>query len=224
MPSRLLKKLPRRGSSHRRDLLARHTYRDMVARRSTCRAKEQDHPALGQTRNAAFGPQGSAHHLRLYLWRHLPSQGQERGARPAPLQHRGNEPAFGRNLLRRRTGSPRRAAARPSRLARLSSACRATQHHAHAIAAQMPRTQPRRECLAVHARQLVIEPHLQILRRHPRSLLRRLEPVRQSTPTHNGYWKERLGSWVNVSENWYNTTLAYFLRERIIGIPNKGFR
>jgi hypothetical protein len=38
-----------------------------------------------------------------------------------------------------------------------------------------PRTQPGREHLAVHARQLALEPRLHRLRRHRRSLLRCLE-------------------------------------------------
>src|SRR6516165_489586 len=49
------------------------------------------------------------------------------------------------------------------------------QHLADAIAAAFARTEQPGEHLAVHAPKLAIEPRLQILRRHRRSLLLRLE-------------------------------------------------
>ena len=47
-------------------------------------------------------------------------------------------------------------------------------------ACQMSRTQPARKHLAVHPRQLALKPHLQILRRHRRPLLPRMEHAHRS--------------------------------------------
>src|SRR5947209_8293261 len=79
----------------------------------------------------------------------------------APLQHRRDEPASRRDRDGGGTGGARRAGPLPGRMA----------HHADPAAAQMPRTQPGRKQLAVHRRQLALQPRLPLLRRHPRSLL-----------------------------------------------------
>src|SRR3974390_504133 len=60
-------------------------------------------------------------------------------------------------------------------MARSEGAEGPAQHLADAIAAAFSRAQQPGEHLAVHAPKLAIEPHLQILRRHRRSLLLRLE-------------------------------------------------
>lgn len=54
------------------------------------------------------------------------------------------------------------AAARSGRVAWIQRTRRARQHHAHAPAATLPRAQSGRKCLAVHARQLALQPHLLI--------------------------------------------------------------
>src|SRR5713226_6697227 len=81
---------------------------------------------------------------------------------------------------------------------------RAPQHNAPAPAAQMPRTQSDRKHLGVHARQLAIQSHLQILRRYRRSLLRFLEQAHRSAMAHHVHRLAQLGSWVLVSEGWYD--------------------
>ena len=50
-----------------------------------------------------------------------------------------------------------------ARMAPIRQAHRAAEHHARPAAAQMPRTQSGRECLAVHPRQLALQPRLPIL-------------------------------------------------------------
>src|SRR6516225_3295171 len=60
-------------------------------------------------------------------------------------------------------------------MARSEGAEGPAQHLADAIAAAFARAEQPGEHLAVHAPKLAIEPHLQILRRHRRSLLLRLE-------------------------------------------------
>lgn len=70
--------------------------------------------------------------------------------------------------------------------------------------AEMPRAQSRRERVAVHARQLAVEPHLRVLRRHRRPLLPRLEQARRSTLAHHVHGPATMGSWVLINARWYN--------------------
>jgi hypothetical protein len=58
--------------------------------------------------------------------------------------------------------------------------------------------------MAVHARQLAVEPSLQILRRHRQPLLRRLEQARRSALENHLHRNARLGVSVLISESWYN--------------------
>jgi len=65
-----------------------HAHRDMVPGRSPRWSKEQDHAALGETRNPAFGTERPTDEIGLHLRRDLPGTRQGRRARPALLQHR----------------------------------------------------------------------------------------------------------------------------------------
>src|SRR6266446_2015606 len=121
-------------------------------------------PTLGQARLATLGTARSTYRLDLYLRRHLPQERQGRRPRPAPLQHRRDEPASGRDRDGGGAGRSRRARPRPGRMAPVRQAHRAAEHHAGPAAGQMPRTQPGRECLAVHPRQLALQPRLPLLR------------------------------------------------------------
>ena len=161
----ILKKLPRRpGRSRAPKGVDPAAIEIWFADEARDRPEEQDHPPLGQARHPAVGAARPAHRLDLHLRRDLPQARQGRRPRPAPLQHRRDEPASGRDRDRGRAGRARRAAARPGRLAHVRPARRAAQHHAHAAAGQMPRTQPGRERLAVHARQLALQPRLPLRR------------------------------------------------------------
>ena len=92
-------------------------HRGLVRRRGPGRPEEQDHPALGPARHPARGAAGSAHRLDLHLRRDLPQTRQGRRPGPAMLQHRGDEPASGRDRDRRDAGRARRAVGRPGRMA-----------------------------------------------------------------------------------------------------------
>src|SRR5262249_9000401 len=70
-------------------------------------------------------------------------------------------------------------------------------------AAKMPRAQSGRKCLAVHARQLALEPSLQILRRSRRPLLQRLEQAGRSALAHYVHWTAPMGARVLIKGNWY---------------------
>src|SRR5271154_7158586 len=69
----------------------------------------------------------------------------------------------------------------------------------------MSRTQSPRKHLAVHARKLALEPDLQILRRHRRSLLRRLEQAHRSALADHVHRNARMGPPVLISESWYKS-------------------
>src|SRR5687767_3395880 len=61
--------------------------------------------------------------------------------------------------------------------------------------------------LAVHARQLALEPHLRVLHRSPRPLLRRLEQAHQSAMDHHVHRPSSLGIPVLISGTRYNNIL-----------------
>jgi hypothetical protein len=62
-----------------------------------------------------------------------------------------------------------------SRVTHFHRTGRSTRHNTDAAPAPLPRTQSGRKRLAVHARQLAVQPHIQILRRYRRPLLLRVE-------------------------------------------------
>ena len=73
-------------------------------------------------------------------------------------------------------------------------------------AAEMPRAQPGRKRLAVHARQLALQPHLQILRRSRRPLLCGMEQARRSALAHHVHRTAPMGARVLINGIWYKTT------------------
>src|ERR1019366_10265536 len=72
----------------------------------------------------------------------------------------------------------------------------------------MPGAEPAGKRLAVHARKLALEPDLQVLRRHRRPLLRRLEQTRRSTLEDHVHRPARLGLQVVIRESWYEGVVA----------------
>jgi len=86
---------------------------------------------------------------------------------------------------------------------------RAAEHRPPAAAAQMSGTQPYRKHLAVHARQLAIQPGVQILRRYCRSLLRGVEQTNRSALAHHVHRHARLraraGKFVRQTRSSINT-------------------
>src|SRR5271165_3319197 len=202
--SRILKKFPDPpGGNRARKGRRSQRHRSVVRRRGARRTEEQDHPALGQAGNAALGPERPAHRLDLHLRRDLPERRQGGRPDPAQVQHRGDAVASGRNRKGHRARTSRRPHARQGRMAYVPSARRARKSHAPAAPSQVSRTQSGRERLGVHARQLALEPHLPELRRHRRSLLRRLEQAQKSTLARHVHRSTRLGAQVLISENWY---------------------
>src|ERR1700689_3753641 len=199
--SRRSKKSPDPPGDHRRR--HRQAARSLVPRRSPHRPKKQDHAAVGRTRHAPFRLEGSAHRLGLYLRRHLSCARQGDGSRPALLQHRGHGIASQGDRTRRATRSPRGAVRGSSRLARHREAESARKHDAGPAAVQITRAQSRRKHLAIHARQLALEPDLEKLRRHRRSLLLQLEQARRTALAHYLNRNARLGSWVRLLRTWY---------------------
>src|SRR5271156_5498457 len=88
------------------------------------------------------------------------------------------------------------------------------------------RAESPRKHLAVHARKLALEPDLQILRRHRRSLLRRLEQAHRSALADHVHRNARMGPPVLISESWYKTVsqtrsfrLTQMIGERFRNMP-----
>src|SRR5215469_12723968 len=179
--SRILKKLPRApgGNCAQEGAGPRHD-RNLVRRRGPHRPEEQDHPPLGQARHPSKRTAGPTHRFHLHLRCSLPEGGQGCSPDHAGLQHRGDELAPRRDRRNRRARCPRHPPGRSSRLALVHPPPRAGQYHHHSAAAEVPRAQPGRERLAVHARQLALQPHLQILLRSRRPLLCGMEQARRS--------------------------------------------
>src|SRR5258705_5293354 len=88
-------------------------------------------------------------------------------------------------------------------MASVSKIAHSRQHHHSRPAAEIPRTQSGRKHLAVYARQLALEPHLQILRRYRRSLLLRLEYAPRPALENHVHRITPVGSWVLINEMWY---------------------
>ena len=85
------------------------------------------------------------------------------------------------------------AAGRSGGMAHVQAACRAGQRHDRPAAGQMPRIEPYRERLPVHAQQLALEPCVRVLQGHHRSLLQRLEPPCRPTLARNVHRTTQLG-------------------------------
>src|SRR5262249_56718358 len=67
-----------------------------------------------------------------------------------------------------------------------------------------------RERLAVHARQLALQPHLQILRRSSRPLLCGMEQARRSALAHHVQRTAPMGPRVLINGIWYKRPAAFF--------------
>ena len=80
------------------------------------------------------------------------------------------------------------------------------QHHAPAVAAALPGTQSNRKHLAVHARQLALEPHLRPLRQHLDAMLRSLEQARGSPRNHHIHRNATMAEPVVISAGWYDVS------------------
>src|SRR6202011_1536209 len=100
-------------------------------------------------------------------------------------------------------------------MACLEEAFHPRQHHALAVAAEIARAQSGREHLAIHARQLALEPRLQILRRHPRPLLLRLEQAHRHALEDHVHRDQRLGLPVMIIKTWYYTAPLDIPMDRI---------
>ena len=109
----------------------------------------------------------------------------------------------GRDQRPGRARPSRDPAARPSLVAHLPGPRDAARHHPPAAAGQGPGAQSGREPLAVPARQPPLQPHLQGLHGHRRSLLRRLEHHCRPALAHHVHRPQRLGPGVLISAGWY---------------------
>src|SRR5271154_5679347 len=207
--SRILKKLFRApGRDRAREGRRAQRHRGLVRRRGARRPEEQGHPALGPARHASKRSQRSANRLGLYLRRDLSQGRQRRGPGHATLQHGGDEPPSRRNRHPDRAGSARRAVGRSGRLASVGQAHCAIQHHADPVPGKVSGAEPAGKHLAILARQLAVKSDLQIIRRHRRPLLRRLEQAHQPALADHVDRPSGLGLSILFPESWYKRDLT----------------
>ena len=114
----------------------------------------------------------------------------------------GHEPAFAGNSGHCLAWCPCHRDRRSGRMALLKGPGHSTLHPLAAPASKITGTQSGREHLAVHAEQLALKQDLQILQRHRRPLLLRLEPAYQPALEDHVYWTPSLGSWALGSKHW----------------------
>src|SRR3954452_25166679 len=88
-------------------------------------------------------------------------------------------------------------------MAPLGSGRGAGEHHAAAAAAEVPRAQRHGERLAVHPRQLALQPRVPDLRGHRRPLLQRLETAHRPALAHHVHRTAGMGAWVLINRTWY---------------------
>src|SRR5713226_3671026 len=124
----------------------------------------------------------------------MPCTRNRRGPRSANMQYRSHAASSRRNRNKSRPRRSRHSTPRSSRMAWLQSPRGSAQHLALAADAALARAQQPRKHLAVHASELVVEPHLQILRRHRRSLLLQLEHAHRSALENHVHCSPRLGN------------------------------
>ena len=158
---------------------------------------------MGETRNQALCAARPEDGVGLYFRSHLSCRRKRCRTRPALLQQRGHGPASRGNLACGRARSTCARSSRSGRMACFQEAASARQHYSRSIAAKVTRVEPGRKYLVVHARQLALEPGLQILRRHPRSLLLRLEQAHRYALEDNVHRNKRMGLSGVISETWY---------------------
>ena len=107
------------------------------------------------------------------------------------------------NLGDGRTWSPRHPDPGSGRMAYDRQDGHTRQHNPSAFTAESPGVEPRREHLAVHARQLALKQGLPILRPDHRPLLRRMEQAHRSALENNVHRITEMGKWVLNHADWY---------------------
>src|ERR1700726_4984561 len=174
-PWRRSKKLshPRGGGSL--ETCARHTNRGVVPGRDESRAEEQAHLSLGQKRLTPPCHPRSTYRIDLLVRCGLPRARDRRRPRAAGLQQRSHAAPSRRDRNQSDRGRTRDRPPRSGWLAWQPNLEGPGQHLTVATAAARTRTQWSGKYLAVHAAKLALQPRLQILRRHRRSLLLRME-------------------------------------------------
>ena len=136
-------------------------HRDLVCRRSPHRPEEQDHAPMGQAWQPAIRATRSTHGVDLHFWCGL-SAGWQSGAGlvPALLQYPRDEPASCGDFCPGGPWQTRGADDGSSRLAHVGPTDHARQYHHPPAATEMSRAQPGRERLAVHEKQLALQPRV----------------------------------------------------------------
>ena len=156
-------------------------------------SEEQAHLPLGHKRLASPRHPRSTHAIDLSVRCGLSRARNRRRPRAAGLQYRSHAASSQRDRYQGHAWRTRHSDPRSSWMARRQRPQGSKQHLAPAAAATLTRTQPARKHLAIHAAELAVEPHLQILRRHRRPLLLRLEHAHRPALENHVHRPPRLG-------------------------------
>ena len=78
------------------------------------------------------------------------------------------------------------------------------------LPARAPELNPVENIWQFSARQLVVEPRVRLLRRHRRSLLRRVEPPHRPALDHHVHRPPGLGQCMMISAGWYKILIAAY--------------
>src|SRR6516165_2645167 len=194
MPWKRSKKLSQPCGADPREACAWHTDRGVVPGRDAGRPEEQAHLSLGQEGLPSPRHARSTDRIDLLVRCGLPRTRDWRRPRAAGLQQRSHAAPSRRDRNQGHLGCPRDRPARSSRLAWHENAEGPKQHVVDATAAARTRTQRPRKHLAVHATELAFQPGFQILRRHRRPLLLRLEHAYRSALENHVRRTPRLGN------------------------------
>src|SRR6516162_674833 len=194
MPWKRSKKLSQPCGADPREACAWHTDRGVVPGRDAGRPEEQAHLSLGQEGLPSPRHARSTDRIDLLVRCGLPRTRDWPRPRAAGLQQRSHAAPSRRDRNQGHLGCPRDRPARSSRLAWHENAEGPKQHVVDATAAARTRTQRPRKHLAVHATELAFQPGFQILRRHRRPLLLRLEHAYRSALENHVRRTPRLGN------------------------------
>src|SRR6516162_6069728 len=194
MPWKRSKKLSQPCGADPREACAWHTDRGVVPGRDAGRPEEQAHLSLGQEGLPSPRHARSTDRIDLLVRCGLPRTRDWRRPRAAGLQQRSHAAPSRRDRNQGHLGCPRDHPARSSRLAWHENAEGPKQHVVDATAAARTRTQRPGKHLAVHATELAFQPGFQILRRHRRPLLLRLEHAYRSALENHVRRTPRLGN------------------------------
>jgi len=156
-PWPLSKKLPHDAEGAHRPSSCAQADRDLVPRRSKNRPEEWSGASMGQARQPPAPTGGPTLRECLSVRGDLSGPRCRRGSSHAIRRHRSHAGPSRRDQPHRSSGGPCRSSPRPRRVAHHRKAEMSQETHPDPPAVALSRTEPGREHLAIHARQLALK-------------------------------------------------------------------